>query len=592
VMEEGLSVDPQSVIAELDAADVIYGHNILGFDLLALAHHHGADYDALADKAVDTLALANLVDPPVSKKMPNGYYGLDQVAQRLGHQGKTDDLKALAKRYGGYDKIPVDSREYQEYLRGDLAASKYVVQALTEAKWDDYAKREMRVVALQNRATLNGWAVDTELLAERVAHEDAQIEAAKVRLGELGVPLNHPDRYRLKRKADWPEAMQAMSAAEARAVMVEQPDKAVSSGIADRIPGEPRKKPWASDEGREAIVAAAAAAGAKHWPRSQAGTPLTKADALGEKDWYDTERKDTRPGVLQIYGHIPAVRELVDTVMMATGARVKYAEFQAHLTPQGRVHPSVGRAQGSGRWAYVDPSTSTTGKRGAAARERDVLIADPGHMTLTSDHSQLDVRTVAALSQDPELIAMLAPGNDYHADMAEVYCGDRGQRDKYKPVSHGTNYGQGYMAIAKRNGLDPEMVRQALQARGDRFHVQMEWTEKVRAQAAAGLLLDNGFGRPMRPDPERAFTQAPALMGQGASRDVMAESLLRLDKISERRMRPFLRGVIHDEIVLSVPEGEVAEWQEMLREAMTWEWRGVPILCDVSAPAFRWSECK
>ena len=120
----------------------------------------------------------------------------------------------------------------------------------------------------------------------------------------------------------------------------------------------------------------------------------------------------------------------------------------------------------------------------------------------------------------------------------------------------------------------------------------MRWTAEVRAQAEAGQFLDNGFGRLMRADPERAYTQAPALMGQGASRDVMAESLLRLDRISEGRVRPFLRGVIHDEIVLSVPEGEVAEWQEMLREAMAWEWKGVPILCDVSAPSFRWSGCK
>ena len=293
------------------------------------------------------------------------------------------------------------------------------------------------------------------------------------------------------------------------------------------------------------------------------------------------------------YGHLPGVRAICEVLALATGARAKYAEFLPYVTAQGRVHPEVGATQGSGRWAYVHPSTSTMGKRGAAAAERDVLVADPGHMMLTSDHSQLDVRTVAALSQDPELIAMLAPdAEDYHEAMARVYFGDPGRRDDAKPINHGVNYGQGARAIALRNGLAEEMVAAALVARGDRFQELMEWTERVRAQAEAGLLLDNGFGRPMRATPERAYTQAPALMGQGASRDVMCESLLRLDRISERRVRPFLRGVIHDEIVLSVPEGEVAEWQEMLREAMTWEWRGVPILCDVSAPAFRWSDCK
>ena len=150
----------------------------------------------------------------------------------------------------------------------------------------------------------------------------------------------------------------------------------------------------------------------------------------------------------------------------------------------------------------------------------------------------------------------------------------------------------GWKAIAERNGLDPDMVRSALRARGERFHVQMAWAEGVVAQAAAGMLLDNGFGRLMKPTPERAFTQAPALMGQGASRDVMCESLLRLDKATDRAVRPYLRAVVHDEIVLSVPADSVEEWAEALRAAMTWEWRGVPILCDVSKPAFRWSGCK
>lgn len=587
--------------AAMNHADTIYGHNILGFDIQALAHHHGANYDALADKAWDTQVAEYLVDPPLSKKMPNGHYSLDGLAARYGVAGKTDDLKGLAKRYGGFDKIPLDSREYQDYLRGDLAASKAVyerqVRRVEEMGLSEYAAREMEVAALQNRPTLNGWAVDTELLAERVKHEDDQRDAAIEILHErYGVPLARPDRFKLKRKADWPDHVfrDPGCVARMRELMLSEPDMCVENGVAERVPGEPYLKPWSSSAGLEALERAFHDAGARHVPRSSAGQMLTSGDALGEGTWYCPDRKRAVKGMLHpdAYGSNDAVRAIVDVVAMATGARAKYAEIAPYVTAQGRVHPQVGQTQGSGRWAYVKPGVSTMGKRGAAAAERDVMVADPGHMMLTSDHSQLDVRTVAALSQDPELIARIQPGMDYHAEMAEIYCGDRGQRDEYKPVSHGVNYNQGWRAIAERNGLDGDLVRLALEARGNTFWVQGEWTQRVIAQAEAGQLLDNGFGRLMRATPERAYTQAPALMGQGASRDVMCESLLRLDRISERRVRPFLRGVIHDEIVLSVPEGEVAEWQEMLREAMTWEWRGVPILCDVSAPAFRWSECK
>lgn len=595
-----ISHNPDHLIANLNRADVIYGHNILGFDLLALAHHNGADYDALAAKAVDTRVLAYLIEPPAAKAANVGY-DLNSVAQRLGHEGKTDDLKGLAKRYGGYDKIPVDSREYQDYLRGDLAATKHVYEALPYQGViykGSYAKREMEVVALQNRMTLNGWQTDTELLGERVGEEEsARLGAIKDLNERYGVPLAAPDRFKLKPKAEWPEHVfrQPGHVAVLRALLAEDPELCVEQGIAVRIPGKPHTKPWVTAEGKDALVKAFHDAGARHVPESpKSGTLLTSADALGEGTWYCTERKRAVKGMLHrdAYGDNDAVRAIVEVLLRATGVRDKYNQVAKMVTPQGRVHGPIGAPQGSGRWSMTP--VTTMGKRTPQAlRERDILVADPGHVLITSDHSQLDIRTVAALSQDPELISMLQPdSDDFHELMAEVYFGDRGRRPDAKPINHGVNYNMGWKAIAERNGLDPDMVRSALQTRGERFHVQMAWAEGVVALAEAGHLLDNGFGRMMKPTPERAFTQAPALMGQGASRDVMCESLLRLDKATDRAVRPFLRAVVHDEIVVSVPEEDAEYWQGALRDAMTWEWRGVPILCDVSKPAFRWSDCK
>lgn len=598
--------NPRALVEVLNRADVIYGHNILGFDLLALAHHHGADYDALAAKAVDTRVLAYLIEPPAAKAANVGY-DLDSVAQRLGHGGKTDDLKGLAKRYGGFDKIPVDSREYQEYLRGDLAATKEVYRQLRMLRMSEdeaspveariqYAEREMRVAALQNRMTLNGWAVDTALLAERVAEEEvARLGAIKELHERYGVPLAAPDRFKLRPKAEWPEDYRdILPVALAREGLKDDPERSVEAGLAVRIPGKVHTKPWVTDAGKDALVKAFAAAGARHVPRSpKSDSLLTSADALGEGTWYCTERRKAVKGMLhpEAYGSNDAVRAIVDVLLRATGVRDKYNQMAKLVTPQGRIHGPVGAPQGSGRWSMT-PFTTMGKRTPQALRERDITVADPGHMLITCDHSQLDVRTVAALSQDPELIGMLQPDSeDYHTAMSKVYFGTPDRRNEAKPINHGVNYGQGAHAIAERNGLDEQMVADALRARGDRFQALMAWTEQVRGQAAAGMLLDNGFGRLMRATPERAFTQAPALMGQGASRDVMCESLLRLAK-ARPDVTPFLRGVIHDEIVLSVPADTVDEWAEELRAAMTWEWRGVPILCDVSTPAFRWSDCK
>ena len=623
-----------AVVRQLEHVDVIYGHNIFGFDLLALAHHHGADYDKLAEKSIDTRVVAGLIDPPLSKGMPNGYYGLDQVAHRLGHEGKTDDLKGLAKRHGGYDKIPVDSREYQDYLRGDLAATKAVYERLTEqmigANWSDltdYAKREMQVVALQNRMTLNGWAVDTDLLAERVAHEDAQrAEAVQLMHERYAMPLARPDRYKLLPKKEWPEEFRVRTLFHgwswtdvededgeptgvrqltwgakarnrwgvARRYMNLFPEAAVARGLAVRIPGEPYASPWATDGGRAAIIEAFKAAGADTWPTSlKSGQLMLSADAMGETPWFDTDRKKSLPGMLQIHGDKPGVRAVVETLSLATGARAKYAEIAQFVTPQGRVHGWVSAAQGSGRWGTTKPALANMGKRGAAGKERAVMVADPGHVLLTCDLSQVDLRAMAGLSQDPAYMALLAPGRDAHMEMALVYFGVQNDetRQKTKAFNHAGNYGQGPAAVSERTGIPLDKCYEIAQAKKDAYPVLAEYIEGVRTLASTGALLDNGFGRLMRPDPERAYTQGPALMGQGAARDIMCESLLRLVKRAPD-VRPYLRGVVHDEVILSVPEDEIASWAATLEQAFTWEWRGVPILCEVSKPAFRWSDCK
>lgn len=591
------NVIPQThtLIQDLNAAETIYGHNILGFDLLALAHHHGADYDRLAEKSIDTLVLARLIDPPMSKGMPNGYYMLDAVAERLGVAGKTDDLKRLADKHGGYDMIPLDDPEYAEYLRGDLAASKEVYKKITEElplHVSVYARREMRIVALQNRMTLNGWRVAEDVLAERVAAEDAKRAAAVAELRErYGVPTHRPDRFKLKLKKDWP---QQWSMADVKALDGEMQER---EGFAVRIPGEEYDAPWATALGREAIIEAFADAGMQGYPTTAKGVLALGKDALGDGEWYCPIRRQSYPGVLSKYGHVPQVRSLVETILQATGARMKYAEIAKYATDRGRVHAWIGAAQGSGRWAMTQPSITNMGMRGEAAEERAVLIADEGETLVTVDLSQVDMRAVAGLSQDTEYMKLFEPGRDAHMDMAEVYFGERTKeaRNRTKAINHGLNYGESPRRVAQANGLDEDVVYAAVRARAEAYPRVIEWTDEVRAEAAAGQLLDNGFGRKMRANPERAHTQAPALCGQGAARDIMCESLLRLVDLADGEglnVRPHLRGVVHDELILSVPDAEVETWQRLLKAAFTWEWRGVPILCDLGEPAKKWVDCK
>jgi DNA polymerase I len=162
-------------------------------------------------------------------------------------------------------------------------------------------------------------------------------------------------------------------------------------------------------------------------------------------------------------------------------------------------------------------------------------------------------------------------------------------RQDSKPIGHGWNYGLGAKAMI-RDGMDPEKVYRFINGMETRFPRLIGWREEIRAQGKAGMILDNGFGRRMRCEPSRAYTVAPALMGQGGARDIMGECLLRLPEWTW----PMLRAMVHDEIVMSVPAEAVQDVTRVVTEAMTWWWAPpgkpaqVPVLCDINGPGLAW----
>jgi DNA polymerase-1 len=607
--QTGMSGDAAQCVRALYAADAVYGHNIFRFDIPALARHAGADYDALAAKAWDTAILERLVDPPGAKHVTKaGYYGLDETAHRYGHAGKSDDLKGLALQWGpflacegcdlqgkttdhpkhestctrkkivtvvgpgdarpgrmtrteridiGFERIPQDDSEYRDYLRGDLEATQHVQRSVFRRVTDwNYARREMRIAAFQNRMTFNGWRVDRGDLARRVEREDARRAAAVKRLNEdYGVPLT---------KAD----------------------------------GKPSASPWATTGGRAALESAFSTLGARYVPRTENGLLALGKDQLGDGWWVNPKGRRV-PGMTHpsAYGLVPAVVELCGVLREATGATAKYAEIARYVTREGRVHGGIGEDQASGRWAMTKPSLTNLGKRGAKVEQRTPFVPDWGHVLIAVDASQVDMRAVAAECQDPAYMALFGfdengKPRDAHMDMAQVYFGERtpDARNRTKAINHKINYGGSAASTAAQNGIPIEVVNAALLERSRAYPRLIEWTGEVRERGGRGELLDNGFGRKMRCDPQRAWTQAPALIGQGAARDIVCEAILRF--LGEYpHATPYLRGVVHDELVLSVPEAEAEFWREALRWAFTFTWKDVPILCDVSPAGRNWAEC-
>lgn len=560
VATNDLPVEPYSftpaedVAADIQQAHTITGHNIMAFDLPALVRAGAMTMIevhqlAAANRLFDAILAARYLDPPMARDK-----GVDAIRKYdLGTLGQayelgeklTDVSKGLAKKYGGWGLIPIDTNdpdperaadaaEFERYMVQDVELSRGLYRALMAklgGTVPEYLAREHRVAALAAQISHNGFLVDQDLLGERVTEVNERKAASLTWLAEhAGIPLTDAK-------------------------------------------GKPYKSPLASKGGKEALEAALRAAGATSlWRTGKSGDLDTSGDHMRH--------------LASEYAHLPRVREIAKHVYRIVGARSVYQTIMDNLCPDGRVHPKIGLSQATGRWSVTSPGLTVLGKRGGRHVERAVLLPDPGEVLISVDLSQVDMRGVAGLSQDQAYIQMLM-SEDPHTELALALFGDAKFRETAKAIGHGWNYGESLARISRENEIDPAIVMKFDRSMYERFGRLVQWREEVRELAASGALMDNGFGRMMRPDPQRAHTQGPALMGQGAARDLMMTGALRLPA----EVLPMLRAQVHDEIVLSVPEKDHVEIGRTVVAALSFEWRGVPILADVSRPGRTWAEC-
>lgn len=536
-----LTTDAGEIVRQMDGPYVITGHNITGFDLIALARWHGLSLPDLRDKVADTDLLVRLDDPPPSGKdgiaiRPKGYYGLDQSCARYGVGGKTDDLAELAKMFGGFDKIPTDNPRYREYLTGDIYASTALIDALPPM--DAYAKREQNVGLITAQMTVNGFRVDVPEL-HRALEEQAI------------------------RKTDHIAELASMT-------------------------GTPtdRKSPIATKVGKEAIERALIECGIPEsgLPRTvKQGVLQTSSDAMKElKDKVELTRKMT-----------PVQKDralrIIELIVSINGERTVYQTADT-CRVDDRVHPSIRPYQASGRWSVTSPGLTVYGKRDGRYVERRIFLPEVGHRLLAVDLDQVDARAVAAHSGDRNYIKIFTDGLDLHGEVAKTIFGDAKFRETVKPISHGWNYGRGARAISEATGLSLDITTKFDREMRQNYPQLVEWQNHVRSVAQDGDLLDNGFGRMMRADPRFAYTQAPALVGQGCTRDILAEGMLNLPV----EVWPMLRVIVHDELVLSVPEDDFVDVARVVKESMSFDFTGpggtVPITAGVSKPGRTWAE--
>jgi DNA polymerase-1 len=242
----------------------------------------------------------------------------------------------------------------------------------------------------------------------------------------------------------------------------------------------------------------------------------------------------------------------------------------------GRVHTHYAQAVAvTGRLSSNDPNLQNIPVRTAEGRRiREAFVAPPGHQIASADYSQIELRIMAHLSEDPAMLAAFASGEDIHkATAGEVFgvplaevTGE--QRRAAKAINFGLIYGMGAYGLASQLGIDPKAAKDYIDKYFARFQGVRRYMDDTRASAKAKGYVETVFGRrlwlpeinsgngPRRAGAERQAINAPM---QGTAADLIKLAMLAVQReLDAQGLATRIVMQVHDELVFEVPDDEVS----------------------------------
>ena len=243
----------------------------------------------------------------------------------------------------------------------------------------------------------------------------------------------------------------------------------------------------------------------------------------------------------------------------------------------GRVHTNYAQAVAvTGRLSSNDPNLQNIPIRTAEGRRvREAFIAPPGHLIVSADYSQIELRIMAHISEDPGLLRAFSQGEDVHrATAAEVFRTPLAevtseQRRYAKTINFGLIYGMGAFGLAQSLGIDPKAARDYIDLYFNRFAGVKHYMDSSRESAKAKGYVETVFGRrlwlpeinsgngPRRTGAERQAINAPM---QGTAADLIKLAMIAVQAALDAQGKATrIVMQVHDELVFEVPEAEL-DW--------------------------------
>ncbi|HEU4481087.1 MAG TPA: DNA polymerase, partial [Actinomycetota bacterium] len=351
--------------------------------------------------------------------------------------------------------------------------------------------------------------------------------------------------------------------------------------------------------------------------RINLGSPTQLRVLLYEKLGLKTTRR-TKTGLStdaralqQLVDQHPFVQKLLDYRELTKLKNTYIDALPPLVDPEdGRVHTTYDQTvAATGRLSSTNPNLMNIPVRTDLGKQiRRAFIPEDGNVLLSADYSQIELRVMAHLSEDPILVEVFANQEDVHSATASRIYGldpkdlETKHRSVAKMVNYGLAYGMGAPGLAERLNVPRDEAQEIMDLYFEQFGGVADFLDSVVKQAHADGFTTTMFGR-RRYLPElgsgnprvRAIGERQALNApiQGSAADIMKLAMIevqrRLDE-EDRGTRMIL--TVHDELVFEVPEGEEERASELVRAGMTGVCEmKVPLAVDVSFGA-TWAAAK
>lgn len=347
-------------------------------------------------------------------------------------------------------------------------------------------------------------------------------------------------------------------------------------------------------------------------------SPQQLAEVIFDRLGLQTPRRSrvkSRSTAAEVLEELALVHELPKRVLEyreLTKLKSTYADLLPRL-----IHPVTGRLHtrfdqtgtATGRLSSANPNLQNIPIRTELGREiRAAFVASPGYLLLSADYSQIELRILAHLSEDPILVEAFRRGEDIHSRTAQEVFGvlpleqTREHRRVAKVINFGVIYGLSPFGLAQNLGIDTKEAAKFIAAYFERYSGVKKYLENQIAETRRLGYTKTIFGR-IRPMPEitspqvnlRNFAERTAMNTpmQGAAADLIKLAMIEADRrLVAERLESRMILQVHDELLFEAPQNEIARLRKLVKEIMEGVYKlRVPLLVETKVGS-NWRDMK